>query len=221
MKPYTSAGDTPDGADAASSLRFSAEACAEWTAHVEHVLRGIAHALNNRAAAVSAVLELSQEPAEEASVVRSILATELERLRDLAGVVRLVGAPREGAEAFAPRDASAQALAVLAMHAAERDSRIVIDAATAPPIRVPRWMFVRALVALAVGVPFSRDGARSVTLTAVEDGEWLVVQSSDGDCAPSPLLAELARAMGGEPLTSGRRGFRVPTLAAIRQREGR
>jgi hypothetical protein len=176
---------------------------------VESVLRGIAHALNNRAAALSAVIELSREPVEDPSDTEAILTTEFKRTNDLVAVVRSLGAPRRGIEAFAPRDAAKEALAVLGMHAG-RDRPVDIDAQQAPPIRVSRWMYVRALVAL---------GAAATSITVSEDGEWLMTRASGGVPA-SLLVAELARLMGGEPLPD-HAGFRVPTLAALRQREAR
>jgi hypothetical protein len=59
-----------------------------------------------------------------------------------------------------------------------------------------------------------------VTL-GVED-EWLAVRTADsGDSDGSSLLmTELVAAMGGETV-QGAFGFRVPTLVAVRRREGR
>src|SRR5687767_8277197 len=102
----------PDDRRVDEDPTLSAAALNEWRQHVESVLRGIAHALNNRATALSAVIELSQDPVEEPSITNSILATELERVRSLTAAVRSIGAPRSGVEAFAPGDAAAEALAV-------------------------------------------------------------------------------------------------------------
>ena len=70
----------------ASESAFSPAALDEWMQHVESVLRGIAHALNNRASAISGAIELSDER-DESLAVKSILGTELERVLDLANVV--------------------------------------------------------------------------------------------------------------------------------------
>ena len=201
---------------------LSEAALNEWGSHVEAVLRGIAHALNNRAAALSAVIELSEEPAEEPEVIRSILETELDRVQALAHVVRIIGAPRGGTEAFAPADAAAEALAVLDLHSDARDRGVTVEATQAAPIRVARWLFVRALVALAAGLPPSDHTSGPATITLVEDGEWLVARiTGAGSTRPSALATELARAMDGEPLADpGGYGFRIPTLAALRRREG-
>src|SRR5437764_11590217 len=129
--PHT--GYMPDTNDV-TAPRLSADALQEWGQHLESVMRGIAHALNNRAAAISAVIELARDVDEEPPATGSILATELERVNELAAVVRTIGPPRGGVEAFAPRDASEEALVVLRMHAQQRDRVILIEASDAPPI---------------------------------------------------------------------------------------
>jgi hypothetical protein len=196
---------------------LSAAALQEWSAHVENVLRGVAHALNNRAAALSAVMELSRDPTEGTDVVGSILSSEMERVTELVAVVRSVGVPKQTVEAFAPAEVAETALAVLKIHAEQRDRKVVVEGAGSP-LRVPRWMFLRALVALVASVP----GESDAMITMVQRNDWLEVSLSASD-APSgltPLVSELARAMQGEALAD-RYGFRVPTLALLRRSEGR
>jgi hypothetical protein len=201
---------------------LSAAALREWSQTIESVMRGVAHALNNRAAALSAVIELASDPNDDPAVTGSILGSELERVQTLGAVIRSIGQPRSGAEAFAPRDAADEALEVLKLHAEQRERTISIDASSAPPTRIPKWMFVRSLIALAVAG--SRGLLASTTnlrITVVEDGDWIVA-SVDGAYTPSttasPYMCELARAMGGAPLDKPL-GFRVPTLTALRRRE--
>jgi hypothetical protein len=187
-------------------------------------MRGIAHALNNRAAALSAVIELSRDPTDDPAVTGSILGSELERVQGLGAVIRSLGAPRAGAEAFAPSDAADEALEVLKLHAEQRDRTITIDASSAPPTRVPKWMFVRSLIALAVaGSRGLLAATTNLRITIFEDGD-AIVASVDGaysaSTSASPYMCELARAMGGEPLDDPL-GFRVPTLAALRRHEAR
>lgn len=199
--------------------QLSAAAHREWDGHVESVLRGIAHALNNRAAALAAVVELSRDPDED-SAVSSILGTELERVGELVAAVRSMVSGKGAADAFAPADAASEAQAILRLHAELRDRRVAIDASTAPPARLQRWMFVRALIVLGANAARAVANAKIVV---VADGDWLVARTDDAN-APSagltPCLIELAQAMGGEPLSTGY-GFRVPSLAALRRREGR
>lgn len=204
--------------------QLSAEALREWSEYVESVMRSLAHALNNRAAALSAVIELAREPDDDPSVTSSILGSELERVRALVAVVRSVGPPRSGMEAFAPRDAAVEAQAVLKLYAEHRQHPIAIDASVAPAARVPRWMFVRSLIAL--GAAASNDTpnvSTPVRIVVLEDGDWLIARVERSGAPPRHLSAypaELARAMGGGPL-EGECGFRVPTLAALRRREAR
>jgi hypothetical protein len=198
---------------------LSAEAIVEWNGHVESVLRGIAHALNNRAAALSALMELTSEPPEDAPVIRSILGTELDRVQSLVGVLRTMAMRRGAVEAFTAGDAAAEAAAVLDVVTELRDMTLRFDVQRAEPVRVARWMFVRSLIALGAGI--SRlGGAQESRITLSAGDEWLDVSASDTDHRPSLLVSELASAMGGE-VFADRYGFRIPTLAALRRREGR
>src|SRR6185295_9874725 len=122
-----------------------------------------------------------------------------------------MGPPRSGTEAFSPRDAAAEALAVIAMHAGQRDRAALIEANAGAAMRVPRWMFVRALVALVASVPVSGVATHSVRVVVTEESEWIVtrVEGFHGALgAQSCYTDEMARAMGGEPLT-GALGFRL------------
>jgi hypothetical protein len=184
----------------------------EWNEHVESILRGVAHALNNRAAALSAAIELARDaPADDESAASGILSPELERLKQMADAVASVGTPRRVKEAFAPSDAAAEAERVLRMHATTRDAG-PMEVRSISPVRVERWMFVRALIALAAG-------AHDVRI--VDDGDWVCVRAM-GTSAESVLVGELARLMEGEPVSDASgRGFRIPSLASLRRREAR
>jgi len=209
--------------DASAEPELSGPALSEWNHTVENVMRGIAHALNNRAAALSAVLELSRDSTDDATSLSSILRPELQRVQDLAKVVRTIGFPRAGMEAFAPGDAAEEAIEVLRMSAELRDRTITIDALRASPTRVPRWMYVRSLVALgAAGARATRD-ATTLRIAVADDGDWVAARVqgvSAQSAAPSAYVSEMCRAMGGATLDTDF-GFRVPTLAALRRREGR
>lgn len=197
---------------------LSATAAAEWSGCVETVLRGVAHGLNNRAAALAALVELSSEPAEAPSVLREILLTEQQRVRDLVQVVRVIGTAQAAPEALMPADVARDVSLVLEHHPDLRDGAIQIEATRASPIRAPRWAFVRTLIALAAGLSGVTRSAPG-RITMLTEGDWVVLSAAGH--APLPALAsELARHMGGEPLASGY-GIRVPTLAALRRREGR
>lgn len=202
---------------------FSADALEEWARHVEGMLRGVGHSLNNRAAAVAAVMELSGEQDDDPAATRSILDTEFKRLQELSRAVRIIGAARSGTEALVPADLVSDVLAALQLHAELRNRQIVIEAAAAPPVRVPRWTLVRALIALAATAASEEGGPRPTAIDLRDDGsgDWLVVTAGSATAgARSRYADEMARAMGGEPLGDAR-GFRIPTLAAVRRREGR
>lgn len=192
---------------------LSAAALDAWSRHVDAVLQGIAHALNNRAAALSAAVQLARDDGS-ASVVDGVLAPELERITELAAAVRTLGAPRGGVEAFSPKDAAAEAAAVLKLHAAYKTRVVAIEARGAAPVRLHRWMFVRALIALTADT--TSDGDVRVTVEDDRAGDWVAVRANAA--TPSAYVSELAVAMGGEAASDG---FRVPTLAALRRREGR
>ncbi len=205
----------PDGRPQSHGPALSAGAQEEWGLHVEAILRGVAHTLNNRAATLSALIQLADD-SEPAPTLRAILATELERVTGLASAIRSVGTPRSGEEAFAAADAVSEALQVLALHADQRDATTAIDARDAAPVRARRWMFVRALIVLAANA--GRTSA-NVRIEIRSSGDDLSVRVASESPAPSLYVQEIVRAMGGEMLSDGQ-GFRLPTLAAIRQREG-
>jgi len=188
-------------------------------------MRAVAHALNNRAAALSAVIQLASDPSDDdVTSTIGILSGELQRLNDLSLIVRTMASPppRSGVEAFAPQDAAAESLVVIRLQVEEPDD-VTIESRAAPPIRLPRWMFVRALIALFGAATNRVTGTGCIRIAIEGDGDWVVARV-EGVEAPtsalSPYTAELAMAMGGEALEN-RLGFRVPTLAALRQREAR
>ena len=198
---------------------LSAAALLEWDGHVESVMRGVAHALNNRAASLSALMALVVEPDYTPGTTQGMLSTEVSRLHDIVGVVRAVGAPKGDLEAFEPADAATSAAAVLALHAALRDRTVTINAA-APPVRAYRWMFIRALIVLA-GRAATADNRGPITLDLAESDGWVSATAAGASAAGrSAYLEEIAVALGGEPLDDAA-GFRLPTLATLRRREGR
>lgn len=210
--------------DTATEARpdLSAAALREWQELTEQILRGIAHSLNNRAAAISAVLELSGDADGDASATTAILGSEFDRVQEMVTVVRAIGTPLMRTEAFDPADAAREAATVLGFHAQQHYREATFRTDGAPPTRVARWLYVRALVALAADASRGGGGgAPPATVTLDGDGDWLVARARERtDVALSSYARELATAMGGEPLR-GALGFRVPTLAAIRRREGR
>ena len=200
---------------------LSAMALREWGHHADSIMRGLAHALNNRAAALSAILELSREPDEDPAFAQSLLSAEFQRMRELADLVAVLGPPKGEIEAVSPRDVVPEVVAALGLHAEQRERKIVLEAEAAPPVRTAKWMLRRALIVLCAASPTSDPGQRTLRVTLHEEGDWMTARAippQGGAARESSYVAEMARAMGGEPLDDG---FRLPTLAAIRRREGR
>jgi hypothetical protein len=200
--------------NASHQPELGAAAQAEWNRHVEAVLRGIAHALNNRAAALSALVQLADD-SEPAETLRTLLSGELDRVGGLAAAIRSIAKAGEGEEAFLPSDAAAESRAVLALHSDQREVTTRIEPQGSQPVRTRRALFVRALIVLAANAGREDPEARLVIVSSEDD----VTVRVEGATMPSPLIMEIARAMGGEALDEGR-GFRLPTLGAIRRREG-
>jgi hypothetical protein len=209
--------NTPLSTDPTTTLSMAAHL--EWEGHAESVLRGVAHALNNRAASMSALMALCMEPDYTPTSTRDLLATEVDRLHGIVGVVRTIGAPRGDTEAFEPADAAGSAKSVLGLHAAMRDRSVTIGG-NPGPVRAHRSMFVRALVVTVARVA-AADRRAAITLDLSEQEGWVyaVAEGATPD-GRSAFLDEIAIAMGGKPLPDAA-GFRLPTLATLRQREGR
>jgi hypothetical protein len=199
-------------------MPLSADAAAEWNRIVESVLRGVAHSLNNRAAALAAVAELIADPADRPEALREILATEQDRVRDLVRALQTIGAGGSEAEALMPADVAADVAVVMQHHPDLREGVVEIDASQGAPVRATRWMFARVVLVLAAGLAGGpRWQPRRLAMRTVDD--WLSIAAEHP--APTPRLAsELARHFDGEPLPD-RYGIRVPTLAAVRRRGDR
>lgn len=210
-----------EAAERKDEQALSVDALREWERHLEDVLRGVAHALNNRAASVSAVLELSMESDRSDSATRAMLAAEVQRLHELVAIVRTVGSPRDSVVAFDARDGLTAARGIMGVHAGMRERSITLDAPIPTPVRSRQGMFIRAVVALAARA--SGPGPGTTTITMTERDHWAEVRAASTEGAPgvrSRYADEVARAMGGEPLADAP-GFRLPTLTELRRREGR
>lgn len=185
---------------------------------MESILRGVGHALNNRASALAASVELlggDGDDPSDAAAGREIAGAEARRIGEIARLIRSLAETEGGTQAFAPADVAADAAEILALHRDFRHGAPVFETAAAVPVRTRRALLLRALIALP---PAGTTPAR--VILAAED-DWLVVTAAPAPTALTPLTAHLARAMGGEALADGRYGFRLPTLAALRRREGR
>jgi len=145
----------------------------------------------------------------------------MHKVRELSAVIRTLGKPRQGTEAFAPRDAAADAMLVLGVHADQRERAALIEATNGAAVRAERWMYVRALVTLVASIPIAGATTHSVKIEVAEEGDWVVTRAAAASgrlAGRSDYTCELARAMGGAPLDDGY-GFRLPSLAMLRRRD--
>ena len=197
---------------------LSPAAAAEWMRHADGILRGVGHALNNRAAAIGALVDLADH-GDGVGSTRALAAEESQRLAAIASAIRSVSEAETPVQAFIAADAARDAATILAIHKDFRGAPPAIEADGATAVRTRRGVFVRALIALA-GVLPPGEPAAITPIVLRPDGDWLVVSAAGARAAASPLVMELARAMEGEPLDDGY-GFRVPSLALLRRREGR
>jgi C4-dicarboxylate-specific signal transduction histidine kinase len=123
----------------------------EWLEIVEMALAGVNHALNNRIASLTAMVDLLRMgDSEGAGENFERLAAELPELAECSRVVRLLaGGNPHREEALALDDVLSD---VFAIHHFLRDIRDVpIETAPSPasePIRVERWALVRTLTLL-------------------------------------------------------------------------
>jgi len=208
--------------------QFSAAALEEWARIVEQVLRAVAHALNNRAAAIAALIDLSHDAtSEDVAASQSILRSELERVGELTQVVRALTPARGDAgavgdvAAFAPADLVSDINAILRLYDEQRSAGIEVTATGAPPVRLSRTELLRACVCVAVAAAGSQPRElTAIQMTGTADGDWLDVRATAPASVRSTYAAEAAARMGGE-ISEGQLGFRVPSLSALRQRAAR
>jgi signal transduction histidine kinase len=196
-----------------------------WTEEGDALVRGLAHTLSNRVAALGFTAEsLGFDDAGSPEELRQDLGKELRRLGDLTRLFKLL--PREGIgrqEALQVADVLADAMALHEHHLELRDIPIRSEIqADVLPVRVERWALLRALVLLLsaarrmAGVPADRGG---VTASVGGDqGEvWVVVTAAAAD---TNELRALAERIGGR-LDSGGSELRLvmPSLLRVRDRE--
>jgi C4-dicarboxylate-specific signal transduction histidine kinase len=200
-----------------------------WPEESEAIVRGLAHALSNRVVALGMAGESLDDPEDAVRAeARAQVRGEAERLAEVTRLLKLL--PREGLgrpQALQISEVLSDALALQAHHLELRDLAVsTAVSATVLPVRVERWALLRALVLLigeARRVARERaDAAAPVVLTVdgTEDECW-VVASAKG-ARPGVELAALAAEMGGRMADSPDEiGLVLPSLAAVRRREGR
>lgn len=200
----------------------------DWIDLTDALLRGTAHALSNRAGALSALRDLGTLDEDG----RELFTGEIARLTRLIHLLRLVPAePGALPEALDVAAIASDAVAVLALHPDSRE--LLWDArvdGVPQPVRAERWVLLRCVLLMCAGALAGciARGARRLRITTSGDEETTVVSLADGDeqpttwKEPSPYARELATRLGGALSWRGAAlELRMPTLAVARAHEAR
>jgi hypothetical protein len=225
--------------DADAALTTTA---AVWERETDAVLRGLAHALSNRVAAlVLSAGELTDPDTDVAAEAASRVVREGERLREIDRVLKLLPRDRRAREeALELREVVDAAVALHRQRAdlRDREVRVTVDAGVLP-VRVERAALMRALVLLLavatrpaegddVLVRVAGDAERAwVEITTEDDGAQRAAtdDSAEADraerAARVDAAAALLRAMQGEVEQDARGAWRavLPSLPELRRRE--
>ncbi len=197
-----------------------------WSRLSEELIAGIHHALNNRMATLSAVGQVLESELPADHPLAGALGTEVTRLESTTSMLRLL--ERGGGGEPVQLSASlADVSALLALHHRLRDVELVADVpAELHPLWVDPIALVRALLLMAVQA--AGEGAHRVEVVARGDDEVVEVRITAGGEAAAGAEAGLADAgamlgaWGGRVVEEGGALIAtLPTLAAVRRREGR
>ncbi len=201
-----------------------------WARLSDSLIGGIAHALSNRIATLSALSELMRmedAPSENAEMLRK----EVGRLELLVQHLRLLGDESAApAEALQLPEVTSAAIRLHQYHRDFRDVTVVVGGdTTVQPVHVARSRLVRVLLMLlaASAVAAGRENAVHANFSA-DDALVRVKLGPDGKAKwsadPSDALLEGARAWLGDGEGSISRDgatimLELPSLAAVRKRE--
>jgi hypothetical protein len=202
-----------------------------WPTLLEAILRGVGHALSNRAAGLLALAEIPMDEHDAESL--GMLPHEAARLQELLRIVKLLPAETAAVPAaLLIADVARDACAVMALHPTGREVAWHITGEQgAAPVRVERWMLLRTLLLLLDGARQRANAAGSrsveVRLGSSVDGTLatvaLVVEGGErGD--PLPLddayLSRLVERLCGTLSTAAPIMLSLPTLASRRRESG-
>lgn len=201
-----------------------------WPALLESLLRGIGHSLSNRVAGLLALAEIPIDEHDAESL--GLLPHEADRLQDLLRVVKLLPAERvANPTAMVLDDVVGDGCAIMALHPSGREiAWSTANASGTQPVRVERWMLLRALLLM---MDVCREWAASagsrtavVVVRAGGDGatsvlEVAVVGGSGGDRSfdDDGYLASLVDRLGGTLHAGTTLALELPTLGELRRRE--
>lgn len=195
----------------------------DWSAISNELLQGLIHALNNRLAALGALVELARLGDEDGDSLEG-LAEELTLLGNVNALFALLPERRSEPEALELSSALDDALRLHAHHPRLRratcDVRRSDDAL--PPVRAPRWALVRALVLLVHAAKQAGESAQErggSTIDLLADGPDVVVRAEVPGAPSEELVALVARCGGRAERDGDAVTLRLPTLSELRRRE--
>ncbi len=197
------------------------EGVEEWLDVVDHALRGLHHALNNRIGSLSALVELYQSDTkgDDAPALSSI-STEVSRLEECSRIARLLPrSPAVGEEPLAFDDVLADCFAIHRFLHDARDIQVtIVPTRYIEPVRVERWALVHTLTLLLGDAKRLAQTTRSIVRALTEsDEQWVQVEFQVGTplVAGTPLPVKSAYA-DRLALTFGGTVTRKPGVAALR-----
>jgi len=203
------------------AVSISAPGAADWQQLSDELLAGLAHALNNRVAALSVCAELANL-GDEQMLRDGVLLTEVSRLSRVGALVGLLPARGHAPEALQIAPVLEDAIALHSHHPRMRAIACPVEVPDAvQPVRAPRWALLRLLLfvvhAAKVGAEDARRG--TVTLRLSSDEESVRVRVVAGECA-SVYAAEMALLCGGTIVHEGEElVVSLPSLSELRRRE--
>lgn len=214
----------------------------EWHRVSDCMIAGLCHELNDRIASLRGILQIARLDEAVDGGIADQLDAELERLARASRLLRLLPADRTGPPvATSPADVLADVLELQQHCGGLEDVPVDADIAPdTPPVFVDPAS-LRRVLALVLASAARAAGGRVRLRTAADDDDVLfdvaVLSGADepketappAGVEPDPLAIAAAgaalRAMGGQlddvRSTPPRLRIRLPSLAAIRRREGR
>jgi hypothetical protein len=207
--------------DAPNPSSIDSTSMDDWPTLSNDLLQGLVHALNNRLAALGALMELARLRDETVDPLAE-LPSEVAQLQGLTGLFALLPERRTDAEALELSAALADAVRLHEHHLRLRTERCEVRYEGAPPpVRAPRWALVRTLVMLVHAA--KRSGATSersdAPIIVRSDESTVSVCARASANASRDLLAAGERAGGAITREGDLLVFRLPTLAELRRRE--
>lgn len=208
----------PDALTPAPADSTSAD---DWPTLSNDLLQGLVHALNNRLAALGALMELARLR-DEAVDPLAELPAEIAQLQGLTGLFALLPERRTDAEALELSVALTEAVRLHEHHLRLRTERCEVRYEGAPPpVRAPRWALIRALVMLvhaAKRTGAMRETSEAPIVVRSDESTVSVWVRASGDVSRD-LRAAGERAGGEITREADLLVFRLPTLPELRRRE--